>query len=193
MDRRWILAAGVAAASVLAGIWWGRGVTPVGDLPPAVLPTSGSTVAANAPNDTIVVHVAGWVLRPGLVEVPKGSRVGAALAAAGGLRPGASFEALNLATVLSDGQQVHVPGPGAVHRSAEAPDAETRDDGGMIHLNSATVADLESLPGVGPVLAERILAHREDHGDYESVEDLLEVAGIGEAKLNSIRDLVVVP
>lgn len=190
MDRRWLLAAGVALTAVLAGIWWGRGValppaaptSPIPSLPPSSPPTTGTDV---------VVHVSGWVVDPGLVSLQAGARVGDAVAAAGGVRPGARLERLNLARVVGDGHQVVVPGPGEVGSDESAVPAETGD--GLIHVNTATAADLEALPGVGPVLAERIVSHRETNGDFEQVEDLLQIPGIGEAKLGSIRDLVAVP
>lgn len=189
-----MLAAGVAAISVLAGIWWGRGVSPPAGAPPASVGVAATaTVTADPATARIVVHVAGWVARPGLVEIAEGSRVGDALAAAGGLRPGAALDALNLAAVVSDGQQITVPGPGGPDPARASAGPAGAPDDGMVHLNSATATELESLPGVGPVLAERIVAHRDDNGAYERVEDLLEVSGIGEAKLDSMRDLVTVP
>jgi competence protein ComEA len=110
-----------------------------------------------------------------------------AIKAAGGFRPGADSDAVNLAASLSDGQQVIVPGPSG----AVAGPTATGD--GKIAINRATAAELDALPGVGPVLAERIVAHRDQHGPFATVEDLLQVSGIGEAKLASIRDLVSVP
>lgn len=190
MDRRWLVALMVAVASVAAGIWFGRGVNVPAPGDHVVLaPPSTSTTR---PTTGIVVHVAGWVESPGLVQLDEGARVGDALAAAGGVRPGASLAAVNLAQSLGDGEQIFVPGPaGSVGGAEQGP---TADDGdGLVHLNTADVTALEQLPGVGPVLAERILAHREEMGPFRSVEDLLEVSGIGEAKLASIRDLVVVP
>jgi competence protein ComEA len=135
--------------------------------------------------ETIAVHVAGWVVSPGVVTLTPEAIVADAVAAAGGLLPGASTGALNLAAPVGDGDQVVVPGPGA--------DDELSDPGGdtgPISINQATASDLETLPGLGPVLAERIIAFREDNGPFETVEDLLEVPGIGEAKLASLRDLV---
>jgi competence protein ComEA len=126
-------------------------------------------------------------MSPGVFEVPDGSIVADAIKAAGGLRPGAMADAVNLAAPVVAGQQIIVTGPGTV--------AQPSHEGGdtRVSLNSATVAELDSLPGVGPVLAERIVEFREEHGLFTTVEDLLEVSGIGEAKLASIRDLVTVP
>lgn len=184
MDRRWIL---VAAACVLAlgsGLWFGSGTRSAPGHPPAV-PVSSPLVEDTAAST--VVHVSGWVARPGVVEVPEGSRVSDAIAAAGGARPGVDLTSLNLARVVADGQQIVVPSPGE-GPVAGVPSADV--DSGPLSLNAATAQDLEQLPGVGPVLAERIIAHRDSRGGFDRVEDLLEVPGIGEAKLASIRDLV---
>lgn len=138
----------------------------------------------NGPAATIDVHVAGWVASPGVVSILEGAIVADAIAAAGGLRPGAHAAGINLAAEIGAGAQIVVPGPdGSEHGLSETSDE-------VLSLNSANVADLEQLPGVGPVLAERIVAHRETHGRFETVEDLLGVSGIGEAKLAALRDLV---
>ncbi len=134
--------------------------------------------------ESIDVHVAGWVLSPGVVRVAPESIVADAIEAAGGLRPGALVDRINLAAPLHSGDQVVVPGPDSMNESSED---------GPLALNRASAKDLEELPGVGPVLAERIVAYREQNGPFTVVEDLLQVGGIGEAKLASIRDLVRVP
>lgn len=135
------------------------------------------------------VHVAGWVVSPGVVTVAEGSIVAGAIDAAGGLRLGARADLINLAASVADGDQIVVPGPGETGGSA-GDEVSTGSGDGLVSLNRATAADLETLPGVGPVLAERIITHREARGGFDTVEDLLEVPGIGEAKLASIRDLV---
>lgn len=134
---------------------------------------------------SIEVHVAGWVVSPGVVRIPDGSIVADAIEAAGGLRAGALPDLINLATPLRSGDQVVVPGP------METGEAAAAD--GLLALNRANSTELQGLPGVGPVLAERIVAYREKNGPFSVVEDLLEVPGIGESKLASIRDLVRVP
>lgn len=131
------------------------------------------------------VHVAGWVRSPGVVRLPEGSIVADAVEAAGGLMPEAMAQSLNLAARITDGDQVFVPGPGS--------EAEATQQDGRVAVNRASASELESLPGVGPVLAERIIAFRDDNGPFEEVEDLLDVPGIGEAKLSSLRDLVRIP
>ena len=167
-----ILAAAVVAIAALAGLWFGSEPEP----PPAL------RVAMEAENAEITVHVAGEVRAPGLVLIPAGSRVADAVAAAGGFTPAAEPATLNLAAPVVDGQQVVVGGPG----SAEVPS-------GKVSLNQASASELEILSGVGPVLASRIVAHREANGPFVTVEDLLDVAGIGESKLSTIRESVVVP
>lgn len=184
MDRHLsIVAAVLAALAVGAAGWYAtRGADPV---------ESPAVVAVEPPEGgTIVVHVSGWVAVPGLVEISEGARVADAIAAAGGARPGAALEGMNLAAPVHDGEQVVVPGP-AEEATAGIDSAVASD--GRIRLNSATAAELDELPGVGPVLAERIVEHRDRNGPFATVEDLLDVPGIGERKLASLRDLVVVP
>jgi competence protein ComEA len=135
------------------------------------------------------VHVSGWVVSPGVVEIPEGSIVADAVTAAGGARSGAGLEAINLAAPVMAGDQVVVPGPGEVNVTGSV--AGTSD--GHISLNGADATQLQDLPGVGTVLAERIVAYRDANGPFQTVEDLLDVPGIGEAKLAAMRDLVSVP
>jgi competence protein ComEA len=108
--------------------------------------------------------------------------------AAGGALDGALLETVNLARPLAPGDHVQIPGPGDPVLPAPGDQA-----GGLISPNRADASQLEQLPGVGPVLAERIVAHREANGPFQTVEDLLDVPGIGEAKLSAIRDLIVIP
>ena len=171
--------------AVAAGIWWGAGET---EAPPILATASPTTSETSAVSSTITVHVAGLVSRPGLVELPEGSRVADAVAAAGGFLPGARADLINLAAPLADGQQVIVPG-----RDGELPATAGETPNGKVHLNLATAAELDALPGVGPVIAERIVSYREENGPFQSVEDLLDVPGIGEAKLADLRDHVQVP
>lgn len=133
------------------------------------------------------MHVLGAVRRPGVVTLPERARVRDAVSAAGGFARSAAPGDLNLAAVLEDGQQVRIgtaKKPGGEIRSGSAPGpagaATGRpDDGGVVDLNQATQADLETLPGVGPVTAEKILAWRSEHGRFTRVEELQEVDGIG--------------
>ena len=173
----------VAAAVILFAGAAGAGLGLMRRTPPVASPPPASVAPERATD--IDVHVAGWVSNPGVVTVAEGSIVADAVAAAGGMRPGAAADAVNLAAALVSGQQVVVPGPDSGERPSSAAGPE-----GLISLNQATEAELESLPGVGPVLAGRIVAHRESQGPFQEVEDLLRVPGIGEAKLASLRDLV---
>ena len=142
---------------------------------------------------TVVVSVVGLVARPGLVTLPQGARVADAVAAAGGLLPDADPASVNLAAVVSDGQQVAVGVPGAGVAGGAAPGvAGAADGGGPVDLNAATAADLDALPGIGPVLAQRIVEHRERNGPFRSVEQLDDVPGIGPATYAELAELVAV-
>ena len=164
----------LAAVAALAG--FGIGIGGRTQAPPVEARSSDTT------SGVFEVHVAGWVVNPGVVTLEEPAIVATAINRAGGLRPGANSSAVNLAAPVYAGEQIVVPGPEAQSNSAT--------DGGLVSLNNATQSDLETLPGVGPVLAARILQHRETQGRFETVEGLLEVPGIGEAKLASLRDFV---
>ncbi len=133
----------------------------------------------------VYVHLAGAVARPGLYRLDEGARLVDGVAAAGGFADDADRSAVNLARLLTDGEQVHVP------RLGETPAAGSAGAGdGRVNLNTAEVAELDTLPRIGPALAERIIAWREDNGRFTSVEDLLAVPGIGEKMLAGLRDMV---
>ncbi|MGO4630119.1 helix-hairpin-helix domain-containing protein [Streptomyces sp. 2RAF24] len=156
---------------------------------PASSPGSppGSSPASAAP--VVVVDVGGKVRRPGVLTLPAGSRVADALRAAGGVRPGADLTGLNRARVLTDGEQVLVglPAAGAgvgAGRSGASGPAQP------LSLNAATVEQLDTLPGVGPVLARHIVEHRVEHGGFRSVDELREVNGIGERRFADLEPLV---
>nr|WP_238345228.1 ComEA family DNA-binding protein [Actinopolymorpha cephalotaxi] len=156
------------------------------------VPAPGSP--APRPSSTVVVHVAGKVRRPGVVHLPGGSRVFDAVTASGGALPGTDLDTVNLARPLLDGEQVLVgvtPPPGAPPAGGGAgPSAGPPSAGAPLDLNSATSAELEELPGVGPVLAQRIVDFRTEHGRFADVEDLREVTGIGERTFAELRDKV---
>ena len=144
---------------------------------------------------TVTVDVAGKVQRPGIAVLPAGSRVIDALEAVGGARPGVDLIDLNLARVLVDGEQVlvGVPAPPGVAASAAGvPGVPGSSTGPLVNLNLADQAELETLPGVGPVTAGAIIAWREEHGGFSAVEELLEVDGIGDATLADLAPLVTV-
>jgi competence protein ComEA len=174
MDRSLLAAGSISLAAVLlALIAW-----PSAPEPPPL------EVVSTREKPTVTVHVSGAVARPGLVTVPADSRVADAILAAGGALDDAVLGTLNLAASVGDGTLLVVP--------STAESQVTAGDG-LVRLNSASAADLLTLPGVGPVLADRIVAHREQVGSFLVVEDLLDVPGIGEAKLAALRDLVLVP
>jgi competence protein ComEA len=144
----------------------------------------------------VVVAVAGKVRKPGLVRLPPGSRVADALQAAGGANPGVDVALLNLARKVVDGELILVgvtPPPGTpVATGAAAAPAGGAPAGGPVNLNTATLAELDTLPGVGPVLAQRILDAREAQGGFTAVSDLRKVDGIGDSRYEQLKDLVIV-
>ncbi len=159
----------------------------------------------SAQSNEIVVHVAGAVKKPGIVRIPRGSRVDDAIRAAGGFSSKADPDLVNLAQPLEDGVQVYVPRKGesvAVEgrvgsiASGEAPGrastAHRELPAGKINLNTASAEQLEDLPGVGPATARAILDYRKQNGGFQSVDELIEVRGIGPKKLEQIRPYVVV-
>ncbi len=130
----------------------------------------------------LVVHVAGAVRRPGLYRLAEGKRVADAVARAGGATAPADTAAINLAAPLADGMQVLVP--------SRVAGAAGKTVGGRVSLGSASVAELDALPGVGPVTAQKIVDHRLAHGGFRSVDDLDAIPGIGPARLEQLRELV---
>ncbi len=175
-----VLVGGIAVV-VVGGVL--RGV--VGTEP---VPVATPTVAVVAPAG-VYVHVAGAVAAPGLYRLQAGARVVDAVAAAGGLAADADPAAVNLARPVSDGEQLHVP------RVGEQPPASAGAQGGVgadgtVNLNTADLAALDTLPRIGPAIAQRIIDWRDEHGPFTSVDDLLAVPGIGEKMLAALRDLV---
>ena len=155
--------------------------------------SSGPPSAAGTAGAEIVVDVSGKVREPGIHRLPAGSRVADALRAAGGVRPGTSTDGLNRARFLVDGEQVMVGGPAAP--PAAAPGVPAGSVAGSapaapVPLNTATLDQLESLPGVGPVLAQHIVDYRTQHGGFRSVDQLREVNGIGDRRFADLRKLV---
>jgi competence protein ComEA len=189
--RRPLLVAAVALVLILlAGRFvLGAGTTtPAAPLPPP--PAEGAGVTG-LPSGRVVVDVVGAVRRPGLYRLEQGSRIADAVARAGGATRKADLAMINLAAPLADGEQVVVPkrGPGG----AAAPGAATASPGvpaGPVHLSTATLEQLDALPGVGPVTAQKILDYRQEHGAFTSVDELDAVPGIGPARMDTLRDLV---
>jgi competence protein ComEA len=186
--RRGVAALALVAvlACAIAG-WSAWRARPRVDTVEAVQVSAGSGPPSAAAQ--VVVAVAGAVRRPGLVRLPTGARVADAVEAAGGVRPGTDLGSLNLARKLADGELVTV---GAAAPAAGAPTGTAGASGSLVDLNTATVGELESLPGVGPVLAQRIVDHRTQHGPFATVDQLREVDGIGASRFADLRDRVTV-
>lgn len=195
-----VLVALLAAVIVAVVMWRGR-PRPVAGEAPVPLATVASTTASGAvplgagpsggggrPTATptgLVVAVVGKVRRPGLVTVAPGSRLVDAVAAAGGALPGVDLTPLNLARRVSDGEQIVVGAPAPV-----VPGGGPAPQTAQVNLNTAAAEQLETLPGVGPVLAQRIIQWRDEHGGFQRVEQLQEVAGIGSRTFDRLRDRV---
>lgn len=174
------------------------GASPSATAPGAAAPSVASAPAVvdgvPGPAAEVVVHVVGQVGAPGLVRVPAGARVADAVAAAGGLGPEADASRVNLARPVVDGEQVLVPAPGEAVASSAAGQATTGPAaevaGAPVDLNAASLSELDTLPGIGPVLAQRILDWRTEHGRFSAVDELGEVSGIGDKVLEQLRPLV---
>jgi len=181
VPRRILAFAAVAVLLVATVVAWFSWPRPEAVAEPTEVVTGGPTPAATL----LVVSVAGKVRRPGLVEVPVGSRVADAIAAAGGVADPADLGLLNLARKVVDGELIVVgaTGTGSGTGSQAA---------GPINLNAATVTDLDTLPGVGPVLAQRIVDYRDANGGFASVDELRQVDGIGAARFADLKDQVTV-
>jgi competence protein ComEA len=188
--RRVLLGALLLTTCLLLGMRFvlSRGPAPT---EPAAAPVVVRAGPSRAPK--LVVHVVGAVRRPGLYHLREGTRVADAVARAGGATAKAELALLNLAAPLGDGQQVVVPAraPALPGGTAPAPSAVGAAPTGPVQLSTATAEQLDSLPGVGPATAQKIIAYRDAHGPFRSVDDLDAVPGIGPARLEQLRDLVV--
>ncbi len=184
--RRILLGAGVLLVLILVGsrllLHSGAVASPP---PPPPAP-------AAVPPTLVYVDVVGAVRRPGLYKLAQGARVADALTRAGGPTTKAQLELVNLAAPLADGEQVVVPrrGPSAAAPAAGGGAGVPAASSGPVHLGTATLEQLDALPGVGPVTAQKILDYRQKHGAFSSVDELDAVPGIGPARLAQLRDLV---
>jgi competence protein ComEA len=205
------MAGAVAAVLVVAWTWWQRpqvdavprsassgstagaiGSAASGSAARAATASTRAKGTAAATAAAVVVSVIGRVRRPGLVTLAPGARVADALAAAGGLLPGADAASVNLAAVVTDGQQIAVGVPGATGDPGAQPSSTGAGAGAPVNLNAATAADLDGLPGIGPVLAQRIVDYRLQEGPFTSVDQLDDVPGIGPALFAQLRKRVIV-
>ena len=193
-------------AGVFLGIIVGvGGVTLSRQIQPAPIvitpPAPTATPQPTATPGPILVFVNGQVARPAVYELPPGSRVEAAITAAGGFTEEANTAVVNLAQPLNDGAQVYVPGAeenwpaaGVVVNPAAGAAARSPGNGavGLININTATIEELDALPGIGPSIAQKIVEYRESNGPFATIESIMDVPGIGEAKFAQIREQITV-
>ena len=202
-DARFGVIALVVIAVIAGVVWYRVGVSGGNDEEAKGGKTAASAtsrrarpdpVATTAPGDAVVVHVAGAVTRPGVAELPAGSRVIDAVEAAGGALPDGDLDQLNLAAKVADGERVLVPRVGEAVAAAPVVGSGPTGPavGGLLNLNTATIEQLEELPGIGPVLAAAIFDERDRRGGFGSINELREVRGIGEKRFADLRDLVTV-
>lgn len=165
-------------------------------LPPQGMPVELLPAPSPAP---ILVHVSGKVQVPGVYELPPGSRVEKAIFAAGGFSIDANQQSLNLAARLEDGDKVHVPAIGDFSQEdssspgvSDPPEKKGADTGILINLNTATLEELLTLPGIGETRAKDILSYRESHGEFQSIEEIQEVPGIGPGLFESMKELLTI-
>ena len=195
------LALGVLCVVIVAGaaFAYARSLPkPVPGSAASPLPAASPDASAPGVPGGVFVHMAGAVSRPGVYELPGGARVIDGIDAAGGARPDAELSSINLARPLTDGERVYIPRRGEAPPATAGADPAASDpsssagSSGKVNINTATVAQLEELPGIGEVIAQRIVDYRTQHGPFKNVRDLLKVEGIGEKKFESIQDQVTV-
>ncbi len=207
-DPRVGIAALVVVALVAGFIWYRLGSGESGappttrrapttsSAPTGTSTASGGTSEAAKKGERVTVHVAGAVAKPGVYDLAAGGRVIDAIEAAGGGAPDADLDRLNLAAKVADGQRVLVQRVGEAAAAGPATPggtgAGTADPSGLVSLNSATQAELEALPGIGPTLAQAIIAERERRGGFRSVNELRDVRGIGEKRFADLKDKVTI-
>jgi competence protein ComEA len=197
LSRSELVGLGVVVVVTLggAGLWYTRSLPKPVAVQAAPAGPSGTAAASPTPSPVpVFVDVAGWVRRPGVYEFTTGQRVIDAVDAAGGARPGADLTSLNLAAPLTDGTQILVPKAGAapVGTGTGTSIPGTGTGGTLVNINTASATELETLSGVGEVIAAAIVDYRTQNGPFTSVDQLEDVSGIGPATMEEIRDSVTV-
>jgi competence protein ComEA len=183
----------IAISLAGAGLWYVRSLPKPVEVRAERDPVSAVASTSPTPSPALVlVDVAGWVRRPGVYEFHEGDRVIDAIDAAGGARPGAALESLNLAALLTDGTQILVPKQNAAPASISTPGTTGSGTTAKVNVNTASSEELQTLPGIGEVLAQNIIDYRTQNGPFSSIDDLVEVSGIGDVTLSNIEDLVIV-
>jgi competence protein ComEA len=200
-DRRTVLLlAAVFLGAIGLTLFFTRSSQPTPVVAPVVVAssspaaTSAAPTASASPAGEIMVEVVGKVRDPQVVSLPAGARVLDAVEAAGGVRPGVDTTDQNLARILVDGEQIRIGLPAAPATRAPVPGttAGSSPVAGLIDINTAPAEVLEQIPGVGPVIAQRIVAYRDQNGGFRTVEQLTEVSGIGEATFAQMQPMVTV-
>jgi len=167
------IALGVLIGLLAAGVIWLAASQPRGE---------AVTLLPSPTARSVTVYVSGAVATPGVYTLPEGSRVTNVIQSAGGFLPNAEQEGINLAAMLQDGQQLDIP----------VRSAESHVSGGRININTATVEELDTLPGIGPTTAQNIFNYRLEHGPFQSIQDIQNVPGIGPVTYDAIKDLIMV-
>ena len=190
-DRRTQIVLLVLAGVFLfgAGTYYARST----GMPEVKIVAESSTNESAPEREHILVHVAGAVEKPGVYSFPPGARVHQAVEEAGPLLK-ADVDRLNLAALLQDGEKIVVPDKNIFGAAVETTDTgePSRETGRRININTASLSELDTLPGIGPAYAEKIIAYREEHGGFSSIEEIQEVVGIGPKTFSEIRDLITV-
>jgi len=188
IQKKALIFVGIVALALSVLLLLSAQARPAADVIPAAPQSNSEPSSTTAP---LVIDVQGEVVNPGLYEVPLGSRVGDAIKAAGGVRKGVSTSSVNLARFLEDGEQLFVAGVDQ-NFSPTGGAIPSSTGGGKLNLNRASESELDGLPGVGPVLAKRIIAYRNENGNFSSVDELRKVSGIGPAKFGELQSFVTV-
>jgi competence protein ComEA len=186
-----VVSAGALVVAIVVLRPAGADPAPEESLPRASAPEAPASAPPTSSSGTVViVQAAGAVVRPGLYRLAPGARVDDLVRAAGGLAPDADPDRVNLAALLADGEKIYVPRVGEDAPADSSAGAGSSPAPKLVDLNTASIADLDTLPGIGPATAQAIIDYRSQHGRFRSVDELLNVRGIGQTKLDELRPLV---